>query len=105
MVRVRGPVVFPTSQMYHETVLAKYLDENIASWHAACFFEQLLDDQVQFGASKTRIILPVVLGFLDYEGFYRVLGKVVVIPFIVRLPAITKQPAKSAQTNLLALFT
>lgn len=69
--------------MHHEAVFAQYLYERIASWHAACLFEQLLDDQVQFGASKTRIILPVVLGFLDYKGLYRVLGKVVLDQFQV----------------------
>ena len=64
-------------------MLAQYLDERITAWHAAVLIEQSLDYQIKFGASEARIVLTVGLGLLDYEGFYRILGKVVVITFVV----------------------
>lgn len=102
MVGVGGPVALPTPNMYHQTMLSQDLYESIASRHTAGVLEQLLDNQVQLGASKTRIVFPVVSGFLYDEGLYRILGKVVIITLVVRLPAITKQPAEGAQRCLLA---
>ena len=83
VVGVRCAIVPAAAQMHHQTVLAQYLDERITAWHAAVLIEQSLDYQIKFGASEARIVLTVGLGLLDYEGFYRILGKVVVITFVV----------------------
>jgi len=69
--------------MNHQAMLAQDFYERIAPGHAAGLLEQLLDNQVQLGASKARVIFPVVFGFLDNEGFYRILGKVVIITLVV----------------------
>ena len=83
VVGVRRPVVPPSLQTYHETVAAEKFDEGISAWHAACLLEQLLDYQVQFGASQAGIVLPVFLDLLHDKRLYRVVREVRVIPFVV----------------------
>lgn len=94
VVGVRRPVVPPSLQTYHETVAAEKFDEGISAWHAACLLGQLLDYQVQFGASQAGIVLPVFLDLLHDKRLYRVVREVRVIPFVVWLSAVTKQPAQ-----------
>lgn len=91
--------------MHHQTVLAQYLDERIPARHAFVLLEQLLHYQIQLGTPQTRIVPAVGLGLLYDERFDRILGKVIVIPLVVRLPAVTKQPAEGAQRCLLARLT
>ena len=105
VVGVCRAIVSATTHMHHQSVLAKYLDERIPARHAFVLLEQLLHYQVQFGASQTWIVLAVGLGLLNDERLNRIFGKVIVIPLVVRLPAVTKQSAEGAQRCLLARLT
>ena len=73
----------PSLQTNHETIAAEKFYEGISSRHASCFIEQLLDYQVQFGASQAWVVLPVFLDLLHDERLYRVVREVRVVPFVV----------------------
>ena len=102
VVGVRRAIVPAATQMYHKAVLAQYLDERIPARHTFVLLEQLLHYQIQLGASQTGIVLAVRLGLLNDERLNRIFGKVIVIPLVVRLPAVTKQSAEGAQRCFLA---
>lgn len=102
VVGVCRAIVPAAAQMHHQAVLAQYLDERIPARHAFVLLEQLLHYQIQLGAPQTWIVLAVGLGLLYDKRLDCVLGKVIVVPLVVRLPAVTKQPAEGAQRCLLA---
>ena len=83
--------------MDHQAVLAEDLDERVTPRHTACFLEQCADNDIELYAAKTRVVFPVVPGFLDDKRLYRILCEVVLFVFVEGLPAITKQPAESLQ--------
>ena len=83
MVGVRRAIVPAATQMHHQTMLAQYLDERIPARHTLVLFEQFLHYQIKLGASQTGIILAVGLGLLNNERLNCILGKVIVIPFVV----------------------
>ena len=101
VVGVRRAIVSATAQMHHQTMLAQYLDERIPARHASVLLEQLLHYQIQLRTSQTWIVLAVGPGLLNDERLNRILGKVIVIPLVVRLPAVTKQSAEGAQRRFI----
>lgn len=63
----------------------------------AALLKQTLDNQVQFGAPYPRVLSSVFLSLLNYKWLYSVFRELMLVPFIVRLPAITKQSAQKSK--------
>ena len=91
-------VVATSLHTYHQTVLAKQFYECIASGHTAGLFKQPLDYQIQFRTAKTGIVFTVFPYLLYDKWLDCIFRKLLTIPFVVGLSAVTKQPAESAQT-------
>lgn len=100
MTRVRGPVVSPTLKADHKTVIAEQFDEGITTRHLAGVFKNTLHKKVQFGAAKTGIVPAVFAYLFNYQGLNGILSVFLIIPLVIGLSAITKQPAKGPETML-----
>ena len=82
VVRVCCLVPSSSPDMDHQAVLPEYLDERIASRHAAGLLEECADDDIELYAAKARIVFPVVLGLFHDKWLYRVLCEVVLLVFV-----------------------
>ena len=65
---------------------------------SATLTKQPFHNQVQLCTAKTGVFPSVFVDLFYNQRFDGVLGKLLFIMFIVGLSAVTKQPAKSAQT-------
>ena len=100
MARVCCPVSPSPFYLHHQPVGPQQFDKGIKPGHASCLIKQLLDDQIQFGASKSGIVPAVVPGLLDYQRFKCVFGKgPVILAVVIGLSAVTKQLADSLQRS------
>lgn len=108
MVMVAGVcrLVVPASlYLYHKSILTEQLYESVTTGHTSRLVKETLYDKIQLHTSETRVVLPVIFGFFNNQRFNRILSKVVVFNTIIeRLPAITKQPGKSADSYFRTLF-
>ena len=101
MMRVRCLVTPPASQLHHQPVPPQDLDECVPSGHTARRLEQVFDDAIQFIPAKAGVIFPVRFRLLYYQRLYRILcERLLVIPLVIGLSAVTKQFTESLQRNL-----
>ena len=95
---IGGFVVTPTFKSDHQSVLAKKFYESITARHnTSTIVKQTFHYQIQLCATETGIILAVFAHFFNNQRFNSILRELLIVIFIIGLPAITKQPAKSAQ--------
>ena len=101
-----GCLVMPAAfHPHHETMPAQHVREGVTAGKAARVVEQFLQDGVQLGGTQAGIGLAVFTRLFHDDGFNGVLGKTVPVhTLVVGLPAVTKQPAKSAQGCTRALL-
>lgn len=91
--------IVPASlQPDHKAVFAEQLYERVTPGHIIFLVKQPLHYQIQLRTSQTGIGLAVFAHFLHDEWLYGVGGELMIVPFVIGLPAVTKQPAESAQS-------
>ena len=95
----------PAFEPYHQPVLAEKFYKGVAAGHAATLTKQSFHNQVQLCAAKAGVVPSVFIDLFHDQRFDGVLRKLLIVMFIVGLPAVTKQPAKSAQAIFRAFFT
>jgi len=103
VVRVGCLVVPAALQTNHEPVLAQQLYEGVPSGHGTGLLEELLHYQVELGASQAGVVVPVFLHLLDHQRLYGIVRELPVVPLVIRLSAVTKQPAEKSQGSALEL--
>ena len=102
VVGVGGDVMAPYLYPHHQSVPAQHLDEGVTSRKAACLVELPLQHHPQFHATKSRVVPAVVPCPLHQYGFQcRMPELVITIPLVVRLSAVTKQPAQRPEREAL----
>ena len=95
---VGGPVMAPAFEPYHQSVLAEKFYKSVAAGHTATLTKQPFHNQVQLCTAKAGVIPSVFVNLFHNQRFDGVLRKLLIVMFVVGLSAVTKQPAKSAQT-------
>ena len=95
VLRVCGLVVPPLFVFHHQVVVSEYLDEGIPTREAARLLKAPTHKVVELVRTKPGASAPVLPDALNNERLERGIPVVrLIAALVIRLPAMTKQPAK-----------
>ena len=99
MLGIRCLIASAAFHPHHQAMLAKHLYKAVTPWEAAGFVKHLLQYGVKLGCTEPWVGLAVLACLLHDDRLDGIFSKAFrITALVVRLPAVTKQSAESAQT-------
>lgn len=99
MLGIRCLIASPAFHPHHKPMLAEHFDKAVTARETARFIKHLFQYGMKLGCTESWVGLAIFTCLLHDDRLDSILSKAFrIIALVVRLPAVTKQSAESAQT-------